>query len=86
MNAQQTIARLIRATIRRAIGESIAGVLVILGFVYLVQRTEEGTAGYYGCLLILMCTPFVLGVIWLNRAGWRRSKRALPLMPDWPME
>jgi hypothetical protein len=71
MKKEQTIANLINATIHRAVRESIAGVLVILTFAYLLQHALPGTARYYGCLLILVSTPFVLGVIWSHSLSYR---------------
>jgi hypothetical protein len=71
MKAEQAIANLIKATIHRAIRESIAGVLVVLAFAYFLQQASPGTARYYGCLLILVSTPFVLGVIWSHTLSYR---------------
>ena len=71
MKTEQVIANLIKATIHRAVRESIAGVLVILAFAYLLQYALPGTARYYGCLLILVSTPFVLGVIWSHTLSYR---------------
>lgn len=71
MKKDQTIAKLIQATIHRAIRESVVGVLVILAFAYLLQHALPGTARYYGCLLILVSTPFVLGVIWSHTLSYR---------------
>jgi len=70
MKTEQTIANLIKATIHRAVRESIAGVLVILAFAYLLQQALPGTARYYGSLLILVSTPFVLGVIWSHTLSY----------------
>jgi hypothetical protein len=71
MKTEQTIANLIKATIHRAVRESIAGVLVILAFAYFLQHATPGNADYYGCLLILVSTPFVLGVIWSHTLSYR---------------
>ena len=71
MKTEQTIANLIKATIHRAVRESIAGVLVILAFAYFLQHATPGTAQYYGCMLILVCTPFILGVIWSHTLSYR---------------
>jgi hypothetical protein len=70
METEQTITNLIKATIHRAIRESIAGILVILAFAYLLQHVLPGTARYYGCLVILVSTPFVLGVIWSHTLSY----------------
>jgi hypothetical protein len=67
----QTIENLIKGTIRRAIRETIAGVLVIFGFTYQLQHSLPGTARYYGCLLMLVATSFVLGVIWSYTLSYR---------------
>ena len=71
MKTEQTIANLIKATIHRAVRESIAGVLIILAFAYFLQHATPGTARYYGCLLVLVSTPFVLGVIWSHTLSYR---------------
>ena len=71
MKTEQTIANLIKATIHRAVRESIAGVLVILAFAYFLQHALPGTVRYYGCLLVLVSTPFVLGVIWSHTLSYR---------------
>ena len=71
MKTEQIIANLIKATIHRAIRESIAGILVILAFAYFLQHALPGTARYYGCLLILVSTPFVLGIIWSHTLSYR---------------
>jgi hypothetical protein len=39
-------------------------VLVIFAFTFLLQHSLPGTGRYYGCLLVLVATSFVLGVIW----------------------
>ena len=59
-----TIEHLIKSTIYRAVRETVAGVFVIFAVTYLLQRSEPGTARYYGCLLGLVSTSFVLGVNW----------------------
>jgi hypothetical protein len=64
MNKERIIANLIKSTIQRAIRETAAGVFVILAFTFLLQHSAPGTARYYGCLLVLVSTSFVLGVTW----------------------
>jgi hypothetical protein len=39
-------------------------VFVIFAFTFLLQHSLPGSARYYGCLLVLVSTSFVLGVIW----------------------
>lgn len=64
MNAAPRIDHLIKTTIRRAVRESVAGTFVLLAFAFLLQHSLPGTARYYGCLLVLVSTPFTLGVVW----------------------
>jgi hypothetical protein len=71
MKTEQTVANLIKATIQRALRESIAGLLVILAFAYFLQHALPGTARYYGCLIILVSTPFALGVIWSHTLSYQ---------------
>jgi hypothetical protein len=58
------IEELIKGTIYRAVRETAAGVFVIFFATYLLQHSEPGTSRYYGGLLGLISTSFVLGVIW----------------------
>jgi hypothetical protein len=69
MKTEQTIANLIKATIHRAVRESIAGVLVILVFAYVLQHALPGTARYYVAGNILVVAALFGGVTWLNRAA-----------------
>lgn len=71
MDIQRTIPNLIKSTIRRAICESVAGILVMLGCAYSLQNSLPGTARYYGFLLGLVSTSFVLGVIWSYTLSYR---------------
>lgn len=64
MNTHQTIRKLIKSTIQRAVRESAAGVLVISAFTFVLQHSAPGTARYYGCLLVVVSSSFILGVIW----------------------
>ena len=70
MNTQQTIANLIKSTIHRAIRETAAGVLGIFAFTFLLEHSLPSTARYYGCLLVLVSTSFVLGVIWSHTLSY----------------
>jgi hypothetical protein len=67
----RTIENLIKGTIQRAVRETAAGVLVIFFSTYLLQRSVPGEARYYGCLLVLVSTSFVLGVIWSYTLSYR---------------
>lgn len=71
MDRSRTIPNLIKSTIHRAIRESIAGVLVIVACTYSLQHSLPGTAQYYGFLLGLISTSFVLGVTWSYTLSYR---------------
>ena len=64
MNKTDLIQKLIKCTIRRAVQESVAALLVIIGFAYHLQHAAVGSAKYYGCLVILIASGFIAGVIW----------------------
>jgi hypothetical protein len=67
----RTIEKLIKGTIHRAVRETAAGVIVIFFFTRLLQQSVPGEARYYGCLLALVSTSFVLGVIWSYTLSYR---------------
>ena len=64
MDTPRTITNLIKSTIQRAVRETVAGLIVIFAFTFVLQHSAAGTGRYYGCLLVLVSTSFVLGVIW----------------------
>lgn len=65
------VRKLIRDTISRAWRESIACIVILIVFVRLLQSSEIGSANYYGCLLILVGTSFIAGVIWSFMLGYK---------------
>jgi cytochrome c biogenesis protein CcdA len=64
MSNETLIRQLIRGSIQRAIQESVAAVFVILFFGALLPYQAAGSPRFFGCLLILMGTAFILGVVW----------------------
>lgn len=64
MQKQERIEQLAKNTFYRAIRESVAGVFVLIAFAYFLQHTLIGSAKYYGCLITLVSTGFILGVVW----------------------
>jgi hypothetical protein len=64
MNNEAVIRKLIRGSIQRAIQESVAALIVLVAFGAILPRSEVGSARYYGCLLILVGTGFIAGVVW----------------------
>lgn len=64
MNNEELIRKLIRDSIKRAIQESAAAVFVLIAFATILAYTEVGSPRYYGCLIILVGTGFIAGVVW----------------------
>ena len=64
MNNEQLIRNLIKGSIHRAIQESVGALIVLIAFGTILQQSEVGSARYYGCLLILIGSGFIAGVVW----------------------
>lgn len=64
MNNEELIRNLIKGSIQRAIQESVAAIAVLIAFAALLQHSEIGSPRYYGCLIILVVTGFIVGVVW----------------------
>jgi hypothetical protein len=64
MNNEQLIRQLIKGSIQRAITESVAAVVVLIAFASILAYSPVGSARYYGCLIVLVATGFVAGVVW----------------------
>jgi hypothetical protein len=64
MNNDTLIRGLIKGSIQRAVQESAAAVVVLVAFAAILMNCEVGSAKYYGCLVILVGTGFIAGVVW----------------------
>jgi hypothetical protein len=64
MNNEDLIRKLIKGSIHRAIRESAAALFVLIAFGAILQHCNVGSPRYYGCLLILVGTGFIAGVVW----------------------
>ena len=64
MNNEELIRNLIRGSIQRAIQESVAAVFVLIAFAASLIGSEVGSPRYFGCLIILVGTGFIAGVVW----------------------
>lgn len=64
MNNEDLIRKLIKGSIQRAIQESAAALFVLIAFGAILQHSNVGSPRYYGCLLILVGTGFIAGVVW----------------------
>lgn len=71
MNKSDLINKLIKDTISRAIRESVACLVVLIAFAHILQGMKPGTAAYFGCLLILVSTGFIAGVLWSFTLSYR---------------
>lgn len=71
MNNESLIRILIKCSIQRAIQESVAAVLVVIAFVVMLAYSETGSLKYYGCLIILVGTGFIAGVVWSYALSYR---------------
>jgi hypothetical protein len=71
MNNEVVIRKLIRGSIQRAIQESVAALIVLIAFGAILPQRAVGSAEYYGCLLILVGTGFIAGVVWSYALGYR---------------
>ncbi len=64
MTADDLVRRLIKCSIQRAVQESLACLVIVAGFGFVLQQTQAGTPRHYGCLLILVSAGFIAGVVW----------------------
>ena len=64
MNNEELIRKLIKGSIQRAIQESAAAVFVLIAFAAILAHSDVGSPRYYGCLIILVATGFIVGVVW----------------------
>jgi hypothetical protein len=71
MNNEVLVRSLIRGSILRAIQESVAAVVVLIAFGAMLQGSQAGSPQYYGCLLILVGTGFIAGVVWSFALSYR---------------
>jgi hypothetical protein len=71
MNKAELIHKLIKGTIQRAVQESVAALIVIIVFANYLQHAVVGSPTYYGCLLILIASGFIAGVIWSFALSYR---------------
>jgi hypothetical protein len=71
MNKEELIQKLIKGSIQRAIQESVAALIVIIAFAYYLRDAAVGSPKYYGCLVILIASGFVAGVVWSFALSFR---------------
>src|SRR5438552_3285540 len=64
MKNEELIRKLIKGSVQRAIRESAAAFFVLIAFTAILAHSEVGSPRYYGCLIILVGTGFIAGVVW----------------------
>lgn len=81
MTRGELIGRLVVGSIRRAIQEGAAAVLVVLAFGFMLTKLPTGSPPYYGCLVVLVASGFIAGVVWSYALSFRML-RAHPESDD----
>jgi hypothetical protein len=71
MNKTELIKKLIKGSIQRAVQESVGALVVIVAFAYYLQQATVGSPKYYGCLIILIASCFIAGVVWSFALSFR---------------
>ena len=77
MDKAEIIEKLIKGSIQRAVLESVAVVIILVAFTHHLQRAVTGSPQYYGCLIILIGSGFIAGVVW----SYALSHRLLRVHP-----
>lgn len=77
MDKTELIQKLIKGSIQRAILESVAALVVIIAFTHQLQQATIGRPRYFGCLIILIASVFIVGVVW----SFALSRRLLQVHP-----
>ncbi|MCA1625350.1 MAG: hypothetical protein LC768_06500 [Acidobacteria bacterium] len=75
MQKQERIEKLAKDTFRRAVRESVACIFVLIASAYFLQHAPISSAKYYGYLLTLVSTGFILGVVWAFTISRRLAQR-----------
>ncbi len=78
MNNEELIRKLIRGSIQRAIQESVGAVIVIVAFAAILAHSQVGTPRYFGCLIILVATGFIAGVVWSYALSYQLLRTHAP--------
>lgn len=78
MNNEELIRKLIRGSIQRAIQESVGAVIVLIAFAAILAHSEVVSPRYCGCLIILVGTGFIAGVVWSYALSYRLLRSHAP--------
>ncbi len=71
MTNENLIRNVIKGSIQRAIQESVAAIIVLIAFSTILYFSDVGSPRYFGCLVILVGTGFIAGVVWSYALSYR---------------
>lgn len=71
MTNKELIRQLIKGSIQRAVQESVAAIIVMIGFAAILAHSEVGSPKYCGCLVILVSSGFIVGVVWSHSLSYQ---------------
>jgi hypothetical protein len=71
MKNEALVRNLIRGSIQRAIQESVAALILLIAFGAILSQSAVGSPMFCGCLLILVGTGFIVGVVWSQALSFR---------------
>lgn len=77
-NNEELIRKLIKESIQRAVQESAACIFVLIAFAAILAHSEVGSPRYYGCLMILVSTGFIAGVVWAYALSYHLLRSHAP--------
>lgn len=78
MHNEDLIRNLIKGSVQRAVQESVAAVFVLAAFAAILSHSEVRSWSYYGCLIILVATGFIVGVVWSHALSQRLLQNHAP--------
>jgi len=78
VNNEALIRNLIKGSIKRAIAESTAAVFVLIAFVAILAHSKVGSPQYFGCLIVLVGTGFIAGVVWSYALSYQLLRSHAP--------
>ena len=71
MTNKELIRQLIKGSIQRAVQESVAAIIVMIGFAAILAHSEVGSPKYCGCRVILVSSGFIVGVVWSHALSYQ---------------
>lgn len=78
MTNEELIRQLIKGSLQRAIQESVAAIIVMIGFAAILTHSDVGSPKYLGCLVILVSAGIIVGVVWSHALSYQLLKSHSP--------